>query len=409
MNDAHPSDSHESASMARPASVAEVDGWEAESSSAVQPTSEELADRLREDAPSRQPAVAAPEAVDEDHDDAPVRRGVTDVADDDDPAAEKPAVGVEMERGEDGKFTKKRKLTASERKAVLQAEFNALTKQREDARRAFDTEEADRQRRRATVKVETDTPATPAEAAKVDPADGEPDWDNYEEAGKTFSQYQKDHSAWLRKVMTAEADARAERKAGEILSAERERMMAVADVARQEARLDAIKAKKPDFEERVAANLDDVPQTPFMAAVVRNHAAGYELLDYLADHPAEAQILATFQWTRPMMDAVKASPDPTPLLSYWANHPQAQARVAHLEPVPALMALGRLAAELSGPGANTGSPRQTPPVTAAKPPIRPLGATRSATDASRDEDEPEFGPAYVKRELERQRQRASAR
>lgn len=407
MNDAHPSDSHESASMARPPSVASVDGWEAESSSAVQPTSEELADRLREDAPSRQPEVVAPEAVDEDHDDAPARRGVADVTDDDEPSAEKPTAGVEMERGEDGKFTKKRKLTASERKAVLQAEFNALTKQREDARRAFDAEEAERAAKRRQAPAASETPATPAAASKATPEDGEPDWDQYEEAGKPFSQYQKDHSAWLRKVLTAEADVRAERKAGEIVSAERERAMAVADVARQEARLDAIKAKKPDFEERVAANLADVPQTPVMAAVVRNHPAGYELLDHLADHPAEAQILATFQWTRPMMDALKASPDPTPLLSYWANHPEDQARVAHLDPVSALMALGRLAAELSGPGANNGSPRQTS-LTTAKPPIRPLGATRSATTDREDDDIP-FGPEYFKREIERQRQRASAR
>lgn len=386
-----PADSHDSASMAVPPSVAEVDGWEVESSSAVQPTNEELADRLRDEPTSAAP-VAAPDAVDEDHDDAPARPGTA---------------AAEMERGEDGKFTKKRKLTAAERKAVLQAEFNALTKQREDARRAFEAEEAERQRRRATPAPAPETPATPAEASKATPEDGEPDWDQYEADGKTFSQYQKDHSAWLRKVLEAAADARAERKAGEIVSAERERAMAIAEVARQETRLAAIKAKRPDFEERVDANLGDVPQTPFMAAVVRNHPAGYELLDHLADHPAEAQILATFQWTRPMMDAVKASPDPTPLLTYWANHPEEQARVAHLDPVSALMALGRLSAELFGPGAKTGSPARTPAVSAAKPPIRPLGATRSATGSSSDDEDLPFGPEYVHRENERRRQHAS--
>jgi hypothetical protein len=389
MNDTSSSDTHESASLATTPSVAEVDGWEVESSSAVQPTNEELADRLREDPVSAPASADAPEPVDEDHDDA-----VTD----DDAAPATPET------------PKRKKLTAAERKAVLQAEFNALTKQREDARRAFEAEEADRQRRRTTREQAPPadaTPRTPAEASKATPEDGEPDWDKYEEEGKPFSQYQKDHAAWLRKVITAEAEARANRTAEERISAERERAMAIAEVARQETRVEAARAKYPDFTEKINDNLGDVPQTPFMAAVVKHHPMGMDLLYHLADHPAEAKILATLPMTRPMMDVVKASPDPTPLLSYWANHPEEHDRIAHLDPVSALLALGRLAAELSGPGAKTGSPGRTPPVTSAKPPIRPLGATRSAAAASRDDDDDEpFGPAYVKRELERQRQRA---
>ncbi|MCX6550052.1 MAG: hypothetical protein NTY02_03410, partial [Acidobacteria bacterium] len=229
---------------------------------------------------------------------------------------------------------------------------------------------------------------------------GEPDWDAYEEAGKTFSQFQKDHAAWLRKVITAEADARATRTADERISAERERAFAIAEVARQEGRLDAVKVKYPDFDEVVSTNLSDVPQTPFMAAVVRNHPAGFDLLYHLGQHPAEAKILATLPMTRPIMDAVKESADPVGLLSYFANHPEDHDRIAHLDPPRQLLALGRLSAELSGSGAKNGSPGPTPPVTTAKPPIRPLGTTRSAP-VSRDDDDLEFGPAYIKRENER--------
>jgi len=383
---ARPNDSHESASMAQLPSTAEVDGWEVESSSAIQPSNADLAERLATEPVSTPEPEETPDPVDEDHDDA-TRESFSG-------------------KTEDARAPKRKRLTAAERKDVLQAEFNALTRQREEAKRQFEAEESERARVRASREASPATPKTPEAAAAAEPVAGEPDWDKYEEEGKTFAQYQKDHSAWLRKVVTAEADERASKAADARISAERSRADAVAHVARQEVRIEAAKAKYPDFEEKIEANLADVSQTPFMAAVVRNHAAGFDLLYHLADHPAEAQILSTLQMTRPMMDVVKESPDPTAILSFWANNPDEHARIAALDPVSALLALGRLSAELSSPGANTGSPARTRPMTSAKPPIRPVGATRSAS-ASRDDDDLEFGPEYVRREIERQR--ASAR
>ena len=374
-------DSHDSASMAMLPSVAEVDGWEVESSSANQPTNEELAERLREEPVARvegdADATEALEPVSEDHNDAaePV--------------------------GEDAAHPKKRKLTASERKAVLQAEFNSLTKQREDARRAFEAEERERAAKRAAPPA-----ATPADAAKIDPVDGEPDWDQYEADGKLFSQYQKDHAAWLRKVITAEADERAIRAADARISAAQERDQAIASVARHEARVEQAKATYPDFDEVIEQNLADVEQTPFMRAVVLNHAKGLDLLYHLGQHPAEAQILAQLPMTRPIMDAVKEAADPIPILSYFATHPAEHDRIAHLDPPRQLLALGRLSAALSSPGAKNGSPAVTPPVTHARPPIRPVGTRGSAT-ASGDDDL-EFGPEWLQRENERDRQRQAA-
>lgn len=390
MAEAQPNDSHESTSMARPVSSASVDGWDVESSSAEQPSNEQLAARLRDEPEPATTTAATPESdgLDDDGDDAPDR--------------ETPANGTEQ--------PKKKKLTAAERKAVLQAEFNALTRQREDARRAFEAEEAERQRARAArlepskaEPVADKVPDTPAEAAKLEVADGQPDWDDYEARGETFSKYQKDLRAFFKTEAVKEARLAATSVVTSMLASSKEQELAAAEEAREDARREAAAKKYPDWAEKVAANLADVPQTAFMATVVRRHPAGMDLLYQLAEHPAEAKILATLEMTRPIMDVIKESDDPAPLLLYFARHPEEHARIAHLEPPRQLLALGRLSAHLSDEGANTGSPTPTPPVTSARPPIRPVGATRSAGGARGDDEDLDFGPEYVRRETERQR------
>lgn len=378
-------DSHESLSSARPPSTASVDGWEVESSSAEQPTNEQLAERLR-DEPSAEKPDASAESAGSEHDDLD-----NDAPDRETPADEAP---------------KKRKLTAAERKAVLQAEFNALTRQREDARRAFEAEEAERQRARtargdsrATAQAEDKVPDTPEEAGKIDVVEGQPDWDAYEAEGKTFSQYQKDLTAFFKAEAIREAKAAAASMVSSMLKDSRERELTAAEMAKEDARREAAIAKFPDWAEKIEANLGDVDQTPFLATVVRRHPAGMDLLYHLADHPAETKILSTYDWTRPFMDAMKMEPDPAPLLLYLAHHQEEQERIAHLDPVPALLALGRISAELSRSDAKTGSSERTPPVTSAKPPIRPLGATRTASGSQRDPDDLDFGPEYIRAEL----------
>ena len=387
MADLQPTDSHDSNSMARPVSSASVDGWDVESSSADQPSSEQLAARLR-DEPDPPKAEAAAAETDDDLDDAPDR--------------ETPAGEPE--------HPKKKKLTASERKAVLQAEFNAITRQREDARRAFEAEEADRERKRyarpAPEKADEKVPDSPAEAAKLDLAEGQPDWDEYEARGETFSKYQKDLSAFYKAESVKEARREATSVVTSLLSKAKEQDLAAAEEAREESRRQSAIQKYPDWEEKIAANLADVPQTPFMTTVVRRHEAGMELLYQLAEHPAEAKILATLPMTRPIIDAVREAPDPAPLLLYFARNPEEHSRIAHLDPPRQLLALGRLVAHLSDEGAKNGSPSPTPPVTSARPPIRPVGATRSAGGARGDDDDIEFGPEYVRRQNEARLARA---
>jgi hypothetical protein len=369
-------ETHDSSGAPALPTVAEVDGWVAESSSHDQPTKEQLEERIRGEAPSagdEPKPVVEPKAEDDD-------------LDDDDKAPEA--------KGDEAK--PKKRETAAERKAVLRAEINALVREREETRRALEAERAPKKpvpepvpAAAAPVKDEK----APEAAAAVDSE--EPDWDAYEASGKTFKEYQHDHAAWLRKVIAAEADARASRTASEVVSTARERELAIAEVAREDARREAAMAKYPDWEATIKENLEDVPLTPFVETVVRRHPAGMELLYTLAQHPVESKILATLQMTRPIMDAVKEATDPAPLLLYFAHHPKEHARIAHLDPPRQLMALGRLSATLSQPDAKNGSSGVTPPVTQAKPPIRPVGGTRAAGSGTRDPDELDFGPEYV--------------
>jgi hypothetical protein len=372
-----PVDSLESDSMAKPVSSAEVDGWEVESSSAVQPTNEELAQRLSEE-PAEQ--TEPPESVDEDHDDAIGDEGAAAQASEPEPQ-------------------KKRKESATERTARIQAEINALTRQRHEEERALEA----LRRERTTFAAPPPAPKPPTEPPAS--ATAEPDWDQYEADGKSFTQFSKDHSKWMRDTVTAEVETRAQRAADTRIEFERQRLAGEAVLVRHETRPEQVKAAHPDFDAAIA-NLDDpnkTPLTPFIQAVVMNHPKGAEFLYHLGLHPDEASVLAALPMTRPIMDAVRESDDPTPLLLHFAQHPEEHDRIAHLDPGPALLALGRLSAALSGPGAKNGSPVRTPSLTTAKPPIRPLGTTRTAS-TSRDADDLEFGPEYARRALERERQ-----
>lgn len=373
------SDSQDSDSLARTPSTAEVDGWEVESSSVNQPTNSDLVERLQ--GPTAETTPTHPDAIDEDHDDAP------DVPEPVEPQAQP-----------------KRKLTAAERKAVLQAEINAATRRKHEALRAAEEAEARAARAmRETVKpepVKTESPAPDGEAT-------EPDWDEYESRGEAFTKWAKDHAAWVERRTSTRAMEEARQAAREVaeqrIREEAERAAQSADAARYSARLANIEEKYPDFQEVVAANLADeaaTPATPFIEEVVRKHPMGPELLYHLARHPSEAQVLAAFTQhgvPRPLYDAVRTSPDPVPLLSFLANHQDAYERFQRLDPPSQLLALGQLREQLRATGANTGSPVPARPVTAAKPPIRPLGATRSAS-TSQDPDELPFGPEYVARE-----------
>jgi len=374
-------DSIESDSMVPQEVTATDDGWETESSSTLQipqPDPEGLSGDV--DASSQGPAEP-PEPVNEDHDDSQT--------DDDQPQA-------------DADLPKK-KLSAKERQGVLQAQFNALTRQKHEMERSIEA-------RKAELAALT-APSKPAEARREplpEPATdtSEPNWDEYEADGKTFAHYTKDHNKWLRETVIAEATTRATQSANDRAAQERVRLEDAAIEARFNTRIEQLIEAHPDFE-TLAKNLDNVDgqkvfQTPFLKAVVFNHPKGPEFLYHMVQHPGEALILSHLPMTRPIMDAVKASSDPTMLLSFFARNQEEHARIAYLDPASALLALGRLTAELSGPGAKNGSPARTPPVTTAKPPIRPIGTTRSAgVSHSDDLDSIPFGPEFVRRAWER--------
>jgi hypothetical protein len=387
-----PDESVESGSMAMEEVTASDDGWDTESTGTLQvtpPADPQNFSGDREEAEQEQPEP--PDAVDEDHDDA---------------AGE----GGDEHKQEAGQPHERRKLTAKERKGLLQAQFHALTRENYEIERSIAARKAELaalesgETERATARA-AKTETKPLEPEPVS-ADDEPDWDTYEAEGKSFTEFQKAHSRWLRETVSAEATARANKTADERVAQERARAEEVAIRARFDARLEQMIEAHPDFEE-LAKSLDDVDgetvrETPFIKAVVFNHPKGAEFLYHLASYPNEALILSSLPMTRPIMDAVKASSDPTALLSFFAQNQEEHARIAGLPPASALLALGRLTAELSVSGAKNGSPAQTPPITTAKPPIRPIGTTRSA-GASRGDDleSVPFGPEYVRRVWER--------
>lgn len=355
--------------------VVEADGWTVTSGSPG--TSQEV---LRETMASSTPPAEPPPS---------------------EPAAPEPA--AETKPDDEKPADKPKKHTpATQRVAEIQAQIRALTAQRYQEQAALERLRAER---------EALTPKAPErESEKTEPPPDKPTWAKYEEAGKSWDEYAEARDAWhearnrewLAKI--TEEQRETARKEFEAIRAQEAQQ--AAERAHQQ-RLDAIKTKRPDFLERVTANLSEIPQTDFMADVVKLHPAGLEVLDYLADHPDEAQVLAelTLNATHSMMDAVQSLPDPTPLLSHFARNPDEFSRLAAMPPRLALVALGSVIARLDSAKSGSLSPA---PVSAATPPIRPVGGTRSTTGAApkSPEDIP-FGPEYIKRmneeELHRRR------
>lgn len=280
------------------------------------------------------------------------------------------------------------KLSGTERKAQLQAEINALVRQKHEADRSFAkvSEEVARLRASLPSAVQHDSGPSAPPAVTAPPSPTKPTWAAYEADGRSWDEFQDARDAWgLDQVRALALAAREETQAlyEARLAADRTTAEQAGLVAAHRARVQAVEAEHPDFVETVTTALADVPQTPFMRDAVLRHPKGAELLYHLGQHPDEAQALSSLPLSYPMMDAVAESPDPIPLLSYFANHPSEATRLAQLPPRSALLALGALSHRLVE-GVNTGSPSPAPPRSQAPPPIRPIGGVRGTGDASHE-------------------------
>jgi hypothetical protein len=355
-----------------PVSHADEGDWHVESNSASQPTSAELATRLS-DAPATDTPVA-------DADPSPTTPDQPD-----EPAAS--ALLPERD-AKTGKFKK----SSSERRAELQAEFNAETRKKHNEIRAREAVQREREqiaREVAQLKAEREALAKPA-ASETKPADlgPKPKWQDYEAAGKSYSEYEDAKDAWLEKSAEAKAiaslDARqklTEAAAKQAHDDARERERAI----RHDTRIATAKAKYPDFETVVNAAAVSVPE--FVEYVIDDHPLGADVLYALSKELDRADALngLNVNGLGPRLyDALMSSEDPVATLAIYVDNHDELKRIGGLPPAAALVALGRLEARMSG--ANHGSPAPAPTTNAPKP-IQPVGKSRSvATNADDPED-----------------------
>lgn len=353
--------------------VAEHDGWRVESASSGVLSSDELTNRLKA-------------AVDTPSDDAPMRAVETKPAADPAPAEKvdpDPATAQPEQKADEAKADEKDKPADRGTKRVqkIRSKIGEAT---------FELRETERRIQAAKEELAALDQAKQTRAASPQAQAGKPDWDKYQEEGKTYQQFMDDRDAWLAADVESRLDAkratdlkneqqrlehqRAEQMHSEVAHANGERMSKAAQ-------------DHPDFNE-VIQNVKDVTDlnAPFVYDVCLHHPQGAEVLYYLGQHPDEAQALVGLRshLTMPMMDAVQASEDPIPLLSHLAKNPGEAARIAALPPSSALVALGRLMSQLEG-ASPAGSPPAAPAITqAAPPPSARVSGARNVGGAKTD-------------------------
>lgn len=289
---------------------------------------------------------------------------------------------------------KPKKGTARWRHDELQARIHASTRELHEVRGQLQAEE----RRLAELRAQAESlsrgvPAKPSDGAAPPaipaPADDQaPQWDGkdgYEEQGKSFSQFMADHAEWTKRQAIREVKAEQERIAAE--QSERESKTRTEEQDRQAE--EVARARVRDIiqtlnqEPEVAAALQDpefldMPQTPFMGALVKLHAKGPDVLRHLAMNPADGYAFANLEMTPPIMEAFRGTDDPVRLLSALANNiPEAQ-RIARLSPYQAIKALAALEGSPS-PGAKSGTPAPTTRQPLPSPLPAKVGARSAAT------------------------------
>ena len=269
---------------------------------------------------------------------------------------------VEADEADDETGTPQEKAVRT--RTRLQKRIDELTEKRYKA-------EGERDALQARMQAELDGLKAQLEAGKS----GKPE--PVKETGPakpTLEQFQTEADPYA-----AYVEALAEWKADQKIAADRtQREKAERDASARatqtafEARLATFKAAHPDFDAKIETiTYPDGPGVPAMRDVVLHEAQGPALLYLFGQQPKEL------------------------------------ARIAALPPGPALFALGRLASQLDAPlQSETGAASVVPVTPKAPAPIAPV--TGAATVSS-DPLELGFGPDYVARMNERDRQRRAVR
>ena len=282
----------------------------------------------------------------------------------------------------------------------IQAQIDALTKAREDARRAFEADEAERVKARA---ARADAPPPKADASHPTAAAAEPTeptWEDYDAQGKTFGEFQKD----LTKFIKAQAVQEAKASLHQDLETRDQTQRAEARAHAWTTKVDAVRAQHADFD-AVVGEISEL-EMPFVNLLTQFHAKGPEIFYELGQQPELAAALVDFRPTRPMADALRFSEQPTALLLHLASlGPAELARLARLHPAAQIRALSVLEAQVTG--ATDGSPAP-PRVTQANPPIEPVGpGTRVAGDPVPLTQERDFAKFFKRANADEARRRSA--
>jgi hypothetical protein len=356
----------------QPATTAEHDGWEVHSASTVDaPRPEQIIERL------------------------------TDTPGDGMAEPPEPVEREEREEREERRSTEERKTkSASDRNAEIRARIAAETRAYHDARRAREFE----QQEIARLRYEREQ-LQQQQQAKPEPAADKPVWAKYEEDGKSYEDFLDDRAEYDRKQtiqLTRQEIQQRERQAYDRAQQYHQQQQVEQHAEAHDRRISEAAKKHEDFHEIVQKNLSDIPDNPFLVDVIQHHDQGAEVLYHLAQNPDEARVLSTLGVSQPVGDAIRMSDTPVELLSHFAQYPQELDRLNRMHPATALVALGELKAQLGA--AKHGSARTE--ISNAKPPIRPVGGGRSA--AQKSPDDMAFGPEWIRRENQRDRERKKA-
>lgn len=337
--------------------TAELDGFTITSASAIAPHTEasltEAARAAEMDAPEERPTRSLDAEAARSDQPAPAAK----------PATDKPGPP--------------KKQTAEERIAEMQAKIHATTRELRET-----------ERRRDAIREETERLARPpAQAPPADAPSARPRWKAYEDAGKSYIEYEEDLAKW--------DESRDQRN--QAIVEQRFREQQQADQQRREhaaylARCDDSRAKHPDWDETITSNMSTVPQTPFLVAMVKAHPKGADIFYEWGKNPDIARAWAAYDSnpdarpTRPILSALYKSAQPSAMLEHLALHPEEYRRLTTMDSDSALMALGQLETVLAG--AKNGSSAR--PISHAAAPLshragsQQRGGTASATDDDLD-------------------------
>lgn len=369
----------ESPAPTREVTVQEGD-WEVSSASRELPSEESLRRAMTEEAPAPDTEFEVDDSGAANADEAIAQENARREAE---AAGETKPDEKADAAGEKGKKKSKPLETRVEQERARLARVRFERGEEERRLEALRREVAELDAKKASAGTEGAKPSAPAE---------EPSWDDYDAQGKSFNDFLKDHTAWLEQKFEAKREAE---KRAELAKAEEAQQARAADEFRATVaqRIDEARAAHEDFDTAIEALAEiKIEEAPFLHDAITLHPQGGEIMYFLAQHVEDVAKPLLMQPIRPFfLDALQETSHPTALLSHLAAHPSVTEKIARSHPASALVALGRLLAQVEG--APAGPPSTASVTTAIPPPSARVDGSRRVAGprAAPDPDEPPGG------------------